>query len=133
MSQNQQPQWTEEAVDAVYSPFNDHLKDQFVMTLGARGYMPKTAEEAENCLQTALALHEKIASGQIQAPSRHPSQLEMLNEKVASAIGGSPQDQHMQALYQNIQEKVAASVYDPFTLYASIAADSLENQQQQAQ
>ena len=123
MSNDTEMQWTEQDIDAVSAPFQDHMLDQFYTTLGARGYQPKTAAEAKQCLDLAVRLQQKVASGELRLPNRQPTLLESLNEKIASSVDKADPFEDVR---HDIAQKVAAAVEDPFVVYSAAALASMQ-------
>ena len=115
--------WTEQDIELVQGPFQDQMLDQFYTTLANRGYQVKTAEEARSCLQVAVKLQEKVASGELPRPNSKPTLLEQLNEKIASTV---TKDNPLEDVRQEITQKVAAACEDPFVVYAATALAGLE-------
>ena len=118
-------QITDEQLAALNSPFNEHYLDQFNMTMAARGYPIKTAEEAQQCLELSDVLMQKAAAGQLEPASQESSVLTKLASHVASTLDSDGQVTRNQLL-ENIQQKVASAAQDPFVMYATAVRRSLD-------
>jgi hypothetical protein len=110
MSNNQE--WTQEDIQSLCSPLDNHYYDQFAETMGARGYVFKTAEELDAAVRTASQLRTKVE----QAKQAAVSPLLQLTEKIAADAGLATREEV--ARTNHISEKIAAAAQDPFTMYS---------------
>lgn len=120
MSQTQE--WTQDDIQALRSPLDNHYYDQFAESMAARGYVFKTAAELGAAVDLASRLRDK-AEAEKQAAV---SPLLQLTEKIAADRGlVTAQDL---ARTNHIHEKIAATADDPFTMYSIAVLSHLSNQ-----
>ena len=116
--------WTQEDMAAIQAPFEDQSLDQFVETMGQRGYPIKTASDLQQALVTAEMLQEKIASGEYKpVNSEANSEIAQLSEKIASAFKAPASKQD--PVLHGLQQKAAQASLDPFSMYSAAALDSI--------